>query len=65
MKNATRIFPGHVTRQVTIDGRPALTDRWYWEPASYEGDVLWSIGYATRDEAEAAAREYVDAGGEQ
>jgi hypothetical protein len=53
-----RIFQGSSTRQV--DGhtsKPAQTSGWYWEPEDYEGDVLWSEAYPTREEAAEAATE--------
>lgn len=65
MSNGTRVFPGHATRQLRHDGLPADGDAWYWEPADYHGDVLWNDAFPTREEAEASAREFVDAGGEQ
>ena len=57
--NPYRFFQGASTRQVDgHTGRPADPQAWYYEPADYEGDVLYSAPYATRAEAEdAAARE--------
>jgi hypothetical protein len=52
-----RIFQGKTTRQV--DGhttREADAEAWYYEPDDYEGDVLYSAPYPTRDAAEAAAQ---------
>ena len=52
----TRVFQGHESRQVTPDGRPLDADRWYYEPADYEGDVMWcATSYASREEAARAA----------
>lgn len=51
-----RVFQGHTTRQ--IDGhtaRAAQPQGWYYEPTDYEGDVLYSVAYATRQAAEDAA----------
>ena len=31
---------------------------WYFEPADYDGDVLFSMAYATRSEARAAGLRY-------
>lgn len=56
----TRFFQGHETRQVGVDGEPAIPDHWYYEPVDYEGDVIWSDGWATREEAEAAASAEVE-----
>lgn len=58
-----RIFQGHETRQ--IDGHTleaAIDDDWYWEPADYEGDVLFSGCYADADEAALGAEDGHDAG---
>lgn len=51
-----RIFRGDETLQVQADdGIPAIPTLWYWEPADYDGDVLWSDGYETEAEAQRAA----------
>ncbi|MEO7035598.1 MAG: hypothetical protein ABI548_16860 [Polyangiaceae bacterium] len=46
-----RIFRGDSTKQLRHDGTPADPELWYYEPADYEGDVLWSRGYGSRAEA--------------
>jgi len=46
-----RVFRGDETRQVTHDGRPAHPTSWYWEPADYVGDVLWSVAHLDRRDA--------------
>ena len=61
MPDGYTIFQGKYTRQ--IDGHTgymAHDERWYFEPLAYEGDLLWSEGYATQAEAEQAAREEQD-----
>ena len=51
-----RIFQGHTTRQIDgHTGQAAQADAWYYEPEDYEGDVLWSEPFASREEAEQAA----------
>lgn len=53
-----RVFQGKETLQRAWDNRKASPELWYWEPADYDGDVLWSEGYATKIEAaEASARD--------
>lgn len=53
----SRLFQGRDTRQIDgVSGHPAQTDAWYWEPADYEGDTLWSEAFATREEAAQAAQ---------
>jgi hypothetical protein len=52
-----RVFQGKDTRQ--LDGhtiRPAEAEAWYWEPGDYDGDILWSEAFATREAADEAAR---------
>ena len=39
-----------------------LDDAWYWEPITYEGDVLYSNAYETREDAEGAAQDAYDNG---
>jgi hypothetical protein len=49
-----RLFRGDETKQVDSSGPvPSKADpeKWYYEPADYEGDVLWSKGYGSRAEA--------------
>lgn len=54
-----RVFAGGATRQVDgITGRHPSTHDWFFEPVDYEGDTLWSEGYATRQEAIDAAYAY-------
>ncbi len=55
-----RVFQGKDTKQETHDGRPASPERWYWEPADYEGDALWTSAFPSRESAEMAARDYED-----
>jgi hypothetical protein len=50
-----RIFRGDETKQICSDGTRADPELWYYEPADYEGDVLWSKGYGSRAEAYHAA----------
>lgn len=51
-----RVFQGKDTRQVhATSGRKPKPTTWYFEPCSYEMDVLWSDGYATKGEARYAA----------
>ena len=56
-----RTFQGHETRQVGIDGA-AYDDAWYWEPAEYEGDTLWSNRYETEEDAKVEAELAYDNG---
>lgn len=50
-----RIFRGDDTGQVDLLGNRADPKKWYYEPADYEGDVLWSAGYYSRANAYHAA----------
>jgi hypothetical protein len=53
-----RVFRGDETKQVAIKVTglfPADPELWYWEPADYEGKILYSRGFATREEAIYAA----------
>ena len=53
---AYRIFQGHTTRQINgHTTRAAEPQGWYYEPADYEGDVLYSEPFRSREDAEAAA----------
>ena len=53
-----RLFQGWETRQIDgHTGKPAMPTAWYFEPADYEGDVLYSADYADRAAAEEAANE--------
>ena len=58
-----RLFQGKDTRQ--IDGHTTQGARdiaWYWEPVTYEGDVLYSNPYESKNEAESAAQDAYDNG---
>ena len=47
-----RVFQGHETKQIDgHTGAPAQDGAWHFEPADYDGDVLWSAPCATFDEA--------------
>ena len=51
-----RLFQGHTTRQIDgHTGQAAEASAWYYEPDDYDGDVLWSEPFASRDAAEQAA----------
>jgi hypothetical protein len=53
-----RFFRGDETRQVDSSGpipTKADPEKWYYEPADYEGDVLWSQGYGCYADAYHAA----------
>ena len=51
-----RIFQGHETNQICgITGAAAMPNEWYWEPADYDGDTLWSVNFDTKEEALRAA----------
>ena len=58
MAKTFRVFQGSETKQIRGDSakKPAPT-LWYYEPGDYEGDVLWSEAFPTREVAEAAARQ--------
>lgn len=54
-----RIFKGSETGQVDgVTGRPAKSNLYYFEPANYDGDVLWSNGFKSPQQA----REVLDSG---
>jgi hypothetical protein len=56
--HSIRVFRGDETEQVAIHVAglsPPDPNLWYWEPAEYDGKVLYSKGYATREEAIYAA----------
>lgn len=55
-----RFFQGSETSQKSALGGEALDEFWYYEPTDYEGDVLWSAGFPTRDLAEADARKVAE-----
>jgi len=58
---AFRLFQGRDTTQVNgVSGKAADDMLWYWEPNDYEGDVLWSEGFRKREDACAAAENYVE-----
>jgi hypothetical protein len=53
-----RVFQGIEIQQVVVNERgifPADAEDWYWEPSEYEGEILYSRGYASREEAIYAA----------
>ncbi len=50
-----RLFRGDATQQLAHDGAKADPELWYYEPADYEGDTLWSKGHGSRAEAYHAA----------
>lgn len=59
----THFFQGATTKQVDgHTGAKAQPDAWYYEPADYDGDTLWSKPYATRSDAEEAARADLESG---
>lgn len=47
-----RFFQGFQTNQVDDNGKPAIRVCWHYEPTDYEGDVLWSKPYNSRQDAE-------------
>lgn len=52
-----RVFQGYNTTQ--IDGHTceeASYTGWYWEPTDYDGDVLYSDAYTTKEAAVKALR---------
>lgn len=54
-----RVYRGADVNQVRADGSALHPHTWYYEPIDYEGDVVFDQqGYATREEAETAARRY-------
>jgi hypothetical protein len=59
-----RVFQGKDTRQVDgYTGKAALKDSWYYELSDYEGDVLYSVAYASQEAAYEAAEEEFGAEG--
>ena len=56
-RRAWRFYQGRDTHRVDAHTRkPAQAEAWYAEPADYEGIVLYSEPFVTRDEAEAWAK---------
>jgi hypothetical protein len=56
LRRAWRFYQGRDTPRVDAHTRkPAQAEAWYAEPAEYEGIVLYSEPFVTRDEAEAWA----------
>lgn len=54
-----KFFTGNMTKRVDFNGKNAIDHLWYYEPLDYEGDVLWSIGYATLNDClDAACNEH-------
>jgi hypothetical protein len=56
--HSVRVFRGDETKQVAIKVTglfPAEPELWYWEPSDYEGAILWSRGFGSREEAIYAA----------
>ncbi len=52
-----RVFQGDDTKQICgVTGASAAPDQFYFEPADYEGDTLWSVNFDTYEQAEAAAK---------
>ena len=51
-----RVFQGHTTTQTAAQFTPAAPQGWYWQPADYTGQVLWSAAYATPHAAHKAAQ---------
>ena len=53
LRRAWRFYQGRDTQRVDAHTRkPAQAEAWYVEPAEYEGVVLYSEPFVTRDEAE-------------
>lgn len=51
-----RFFRGRDTAQTCgFSGKPALPDKWYFEPLDYEGGSLWSSPYGSFEEARDAS----------
>jgi len=55
-----RVFRGDSTRQLDYQGQKADPEKWYYEPASYDGDMLWSVGFGSQAEAYHAAEYSVE-----
>jgi hypothetical protein len=59
-----RVFQGRDTRQIDgHTGKAADAEAWYYEPSDYEGDVLYSVAYASEEAAYEAAEEEFGAEG--
>lgn len=57
LRRAWRFYQGRDTQRVNAHTRkPAQAEAWYAEPGDYEGIVLYSEPFLTRDEAEAWAK---------
>ena len=56
MTTFARVFQGRETRQVEgVSGKSPEPLKWFYEPADYEGDTLYSKAFDTQDEAIDAA----------
>lgn len=56
-----RVFQGKDTKQVYHSRMPVEADRWFYEPADYDGDVIWEgFGYDTKEAAIEAAEQDPD-----
>lgn len=57
LRRAWRVFQGRDTQRVDAHTRkPAQAEAWYVEPADYDGIVLYSEPFVTREEAETWAK---------
>ncbi len=52
MHDDFRFFQGKDSKQIDLRGNEASPDAWYWEPTDYEGDVLWSSAFDTKQAAQ-------------
>lgn len=62
-QTAIRVFSGADTNQVdAVTGQRANPELWYWEPADYDGDVLWSDGRRSLEEMRSVVSMLVESG---
>ena len=55
---AYRIFKGRDTTQHDSAGKPALADKWYYEPMYHDGNELFSGPYDSASDAAMEIDEY-------
>lgn len=55
---AYRLFKGSATTQHDGEGKPALPDKWYYEPVYHDGDELFSGPYDSAADAAAEIDSY-------
>jgi len=46
-----KYFRGRESYKLTTEGKRLESDKWYFEPADYEGDAVYSDGFDTLRDA--------------